>query len=86
RDDFNDERNYRYRGSYTFPALFEKVDVSPSVSAAVKDTMKQKGTRGNETNLAPGVAMTRPFSRQFDGTLEYTWTKNYSLSKDVYQY
>jgi tetratricopeptide (TPR) repeat protein len=86
RDDFNDERNYRYRGSYSFSEVIEKIDVTPSVSLAVKDTMKQKGTRGNETNLAPGVSLTRPFSKHVDGTLEYTWTKNFSLSKDVYQY
>ncbi|MGZ3656880.1 MAG: tetratricopeptide repeat protein [Bdellovibrionota bacterium] len=86
RDDTNDERNYKYRGSMNFAAVIEKIDITPAVSVGVKDTMKQKGTRGNETNLAPNVALTRPFTKQLDGTLEYTWTKNFSKSKDVYQY
>jgi tetratricopeptide (TPR) repeat protein len=86
RDDTNDERNYRYRGSVTFSQVLEKVDVSPSVSIALKDTMKQKGTRGNETNFAPNLSLTRAFGKSLDGTLEYTWTKNWSKSKDTYQY
>lgn len=86
RDDNNDERNYRYRGSLNFSQVFEKVDVSPSFSMFVKDTMKQKGTRGNETNIAPNIALNRGLGKNLDGVLEYTWTKNFSLSKNVYQY
>lgn len=86
RDDFNDERNYRFRTSMSFSEVIEKIDITGAVSTYVKDTMKQKGTRGNETNLAPNVALTRPFNKHLDGTLEYTWTKNFSLSKDLYQY
>jgi hypothetical protein len=86
RDDFNDERNYRFRTSMNFSQVIEKIDVTAAIGMYVKDTMKQKGTRGNETNLAPNVALTRPFSKHIDGMLEYTWTKNFSLSKDVYEY
>jgi hypothetical protein len=86
RDDVTDERNYKYRASVTFTRAIEKIDVTPSLSVGVKDTMKQKGTRGNETNLSPSVALTRSLGQKLDGTFEYTWTKNFSESKDLYQY
>ena len=86
RDDSNDERNYRYRGSMSFSRVVEKIDATPSLSLFVKDTMLQKGTRGNELNLAPDLTLNRALGKNWDGTLEYTWTKNWSKSKDVYQY
>ena len=86
RDDVNDERNYKCRSSMTFSQVIEKIDLTPAVSVGVKDTMKQKGTRGNETNLSPNIALARPFTKHLDGTLEYTWTKNFSKSRDVFQY
>lgn len=86
RDDINDERNYKYRGSMSFSQAIEKIDITPSFSIAWKDTMKQSPTRGTEVNIAPNLALNRPFGKSMDGTLEYTWTKNLSKSKDVYQY
>jgi tetratricopeptide (TPR) repeat protein len=86
RNNFWDERNYRYRGSMTFSKAFEKVDVTPSVSMFVKDTMLQQGTRGDELNLAPSIAFNRPLSKKLESTLDFTYTKNFSKSKDEYQY
>lgn len=86
RDDVNDEKNYKYRGSISFSQLFEKVDVTPAFAIAWKDTMKQSPVRGTETNVAPSVALNRALGKHLDGTLEYTFTKNWSKSKDTYQY
>ncbi len=86
RDDQNDERNYKYRGSIAFTQLIEKIDVTPAFAIGLKDTMKQRITRGNETNISPSVALNRPLGKHVDGTLEYTYTKNISKSLDTYQY
>lgn len=86
RDDVNDERNYKYRGSVTFSRFIEKVDFTPSFSYSLKDTMKQKGSRGNETNLAPALGFTRAMTKKIDANLDYTFTKNISKSLDSYLY
>jgi hypothetical protein len=48
--------------------------------------MKQKGTRGNELLVNPSFVLSRGLGRRFDGTFEYSYSKNYSKSKDLYQY
>jgi tetratricopeptide (TPR) repeat protein len=85
RDDVNDERNYKLRHSVLLPKLFEKVDVTPSLSLTLKDTMKQKGLRGNELLVNPAVTLARDFG-PIEGNFDYSYSKNYSKSKDQYQY
>lgn len=85
RNDVNDEKNYKIRSSVTFTKLFEKVDVTPSISYSIKDTMKQKGTRGNERNVNPSLALGRDIG-PFDTSLEYAYTNNQSLDARNYEY
>ncbi len=85
RNDFNDERNYKWRQSATLTDLFEKVDITPTASLTIKDTMKQKGSRGNEWLVNGSLEGSRDFGG-IEGSLEYAYTKNYSKSKDQYQY
>lgn len=86
RDDFNDEINYKLSQNITFPKLFEKVDFSPSLSMTIKDTLKQKGSRGNEFLLNPSFGLSREILAALDGTFDYAFSKNYSKAKDTYQY
>jgi len=86
RNDFNDERNYKLRSSITFPKFIEKVDFTPSVSLTLKDTMKQKGSRGNELMINPSLAFNREITSRIDGTFDYAYTKNFSSDKSSYQY
>lgn len=86
RDDFNDESNFKLRHSVTFSKFFEKVDFTPSLSMTFKDTMKQKGTRGNEFTLNPTFVFNRELATNLDGTLDYGYTKNWSKDKRNYQY
>lgn len=85
RDDVNDERNYKLRHAVMIPKLFKEVDVTPSLSLTLKDTMKQKGTRGNELLVNPAVSLGRDFG-PIEGNFDYSYSKNYSKSKDQYQY
>lgn len=86
RNDYNDEKNYKVRSMVTLTKLFEKVDVTPSLGITWKDTMKQAITRGTEVLVNPSASLTREFGRRLDGTFEYAFSKNYSKSKDLYQY
>jgi hypothetical protein len=86
RNDFNDERNYKLRHSVTLTKLIAKIDVTPSLSFTLKDTMKQKGTRGNELLFNPNLSLSREIIPELDGTFEYSYSKNYSKAKDTYQY
>lgn len=86
RDDTNDERNYKIRLSTTFSKAFEKVDVTPTLAIGLKDTMKQRGGRGNELNLNPSLAFNRPLTSAIDGTLDYAYTRNYSKDERNFQY
>ncbi len=86
RDDTNDERNYKLAHSVTLLKLFEKVDVTPSLTLNLKDTMKQKNTRGNELLINPSVGLTREFANRLDGSFDYSYSKNQSKSKTLYQY
>ena len=86
RDDSNDERNFKLRHSVTFSRLIEKIDVIPSFSVSVKDTLMQKAARGNETMLNPSLAINRELSERVDCGFEYAYTKNYSLAEQTYKY
>jgi Tfp pilus assembly protein PilF len=86
RNDFNDERNYKVRHNVTLTNLFWKVDVTPSLSVNLKDTMKQRETRGNEVLVNPSLAFSRPLGGGLDSSLEYAFSKNFSRSKELYQY
>lgn len=85
RNDVNDEKNYKISSSVTFTKLFEKIDVTPSFSFSVKDTMKQKGTRGNEKNFNPALGFAREFG-SFDTGFDYAYTRNTSLDTQTYEY
>lgn len=86
RDDVNDERNFKLRNSVTFTKFIEKIDFSPALALSFKDTMKQKGARGNEFTLNPSLGFTRELLKRLDGALDLTYTKNYSKDKRNYQY
>lgn len=86
RNDFNDERNFKLRHSVTLTKLFEKVDVTPTLSVTMKDTMKQKGSRGNELLVNPSVVFARDLLPKVDSSFEYSYSKNYSKAKTTYQY
>lgn len=86
RDDVNDERNYKLRTNTTIQKFFEKVDFTPSLSFTLKDTLKQKGTRGNELLVNPSLGFSRQFGRNIEGNLEYAYSKNYSEDKVNYHY
>jgi tetratricopeptide (TPR) repeat protein len=86
RNDFNDEKNYKLRHNVTIPNAFEKVGVTPSLSITMKDTMKQKGNRGNELLINPSVSLSRDLIENLDSTFEYSFSKNYSKDKLNYQY
>ncbi len=86
RNDFNDESNFKLRNSITFTRFFEKVDFTPTLALSFKDTMKQKGTRGNEFTFNPSIAFSRELVKRLDGTLDYGYTKNWSKDKRNYQY
>lgn len=86
RDDINDEKNYKFRQSATLTKLFERVDVTPGYSVTLKDTMKQKGARGNELLINPSVELARTFLEWIDGSFEYSFSKNLSKAKTQYQY
>lgn len=86
RDDINDESNYRLRHVVTFPKLFWKMDFTPSLAFNLKDTMKQKGTRGNEFLVNPSALLSREFAKNWEGNFEYAFSRNFSKSKDQYQY
>lgn len=86
RDDVNDETNYRLRHVVTFPKLFWQMDFTPSLAFQLKDTMKQKGTRGNEFLVNPSASLSREFAKNWEGNFEYAFSRNFSKSKDQYQY
>jgi hypothetical protein len=86
RNDFNDEKTYRLRQSMAFRELFPKIDLNVSFTTALKDTMKQKGARGNELLLNPTLSLTRSIGNNLEGTLEYGYSKNISKDKRNYQY
>ena len=86
RDDSNDEKNYKMRHGITLTNMIKNVDLTTNLSYAIKDTMKQKGSRGNEININPSVELSHEFNAQFSGSLEYAYTRNYSRSKSQYQY
>jgi hypothetical protein len=86
RNDFNDERNYKLKHNVTFSKLFWKLDFTPSLSLAIKDTLKQKGSRGNEVLFNPSFSLMKELSRKLEGNFEYAYSKNYSKSKTSYQY
>ncbi|RZA06503.1 MAG: hypothetical protein EOP11_10240 [Proteobacteria bacterium] len=86
RDDQYDETNYRLRQAVSFPRLFERVDFLPSLSLQAKDTMKQSYFRGTEILINPAILFTRPFAKQFEASLEYGFSKNFSKSDDQFQY
>ncbi len=70
----------------TFSRLWEKIDATPTLAASLKDTLKQKGARGNELTLNPSLAFNRPLTEKIDGTFDYGYTKNYSKDEANYQY
>jgi tetratricopeptide (TPR) repeat protein len=86
RDDINDEKNFKLRNSVTFANFWEKIDFTPALALTFKDTMKQKGGRGNEFTLNPSLGFTREILKRLDGALDFTYTKNYSKDKRNYQY
>lgn len=86
RDDVNDESNYKLRNSVTFSKFWMDIDFTPTLALSFKDTMKQKGARGNEFTLNPSIAFTKELVKRLDGTLDYGYTKNYSKDKRNYQY
>lgn len=86
RNDFNDEKNYKLRHNVTIPNAFEKVSFTPSFSLTLKDTMKQKGNRGNELLINPSFSFNRDLIGKLDGTFEYSISKNYSKDDRNYQY
>jgi len=86
RDDVNDERNYKLRVSTTYSKFFEEVDFTPTIALSLKDTMKQRGGRGNEFSFNPSIAFNRPLSKKIDGTLDYAYTRNLSQDKANFQY
>lgn len=86
RDDINDEKNYKFRQSVALTRLIEKVDITPGYSITMKDTMKQKGSRGNEILVNPSVEIARNFVEWLDTSLEYAYSRNFSKSKTQYQY
>lgn len=86
RDDFNDETNFKLRHSVTFSKFIEKIDLTTALAMTFKDTMKQKGQRGNEFTLNPSIAFNRELLKRFDGTFDYGYTKNWSKDKRNYQY
>lgn len=86
RNDANDEKNYKIRSSVTFPNIAPKLDLSTSASLNMKDTMKQRGSRGTEFTFNPIFTLSKTFSEKQSYDLEYGFTKNWSKSKDSYQY
>jgi hypothetical protein len=86
RDDLNDEKNYKFRQSVSLNRLFEKVDVTPGLTFNLKDTMRQKGARGNELLINPSLELARNFVEWLDTSLSYAYSKNLSKSKTAFQY
>lgn len=86
RNDFNDEKNYKLRHNVTLPNAFEKVSMTPSFSVTMKDTMKQKGTRGNEWLVNPSISLSRDLLPKLDANFEYSFSKNFSKDEVSYQY
>lgn len=86
RDAEFDETNYRLRQAVAFPRLFEKVDVLPSLNLQLKDTMRQSYFRGTEFLFNPSISLLRPFAKNLEGSLEYSFSKNFSKSDDLFQY
>lgn len=86
RNDVNDERNYKLKSNITYQKLFWKLDMTPSLSLNLKDTMKQKGSRGNEILFNPSVNFMRELGQKVESNFEYAYSKNYSKAKTTYQY
>lgn len=86
RSKINDEKNYKYSTSITFPELWQKITVTPSFSLTVKDTVNQKRTRGWEQTLMPALNLNRRFFKGGNVDIDYTLTRNRSKDKASYQY
>ncbi|MCO5142498.1 MAG: hypothetical protein M9962_05350 [Oligoflexia bacterium] len=86
RNDVNDEKNYKYKQSMAMTDLWKKITFTPSLTLNLKDTMKQKGSRGNEFLVNPSLNFSKDLFKNFSGDLEYAFSKNYSKAKDTYKY
>lgn len=86
RNDVNDEANLKFRSSMEFTDAWGQVDLTPSLTWALKDTMKQKGTRGVEVLLNPAITADYDWNEQLSASLAYGFTKNISRAKTTYQY
>jgi hypothetical protein len=86
RDDTNDEKNYKLRSSISLTHLIEKIDVNPSLTIGIKDTVKQRPTRGIEKLINPAVGLSRELFSHLDGTFDYSFTRNISHATATYQY
>lgn len=86
QDDFYDEKNYKLSSSTNFKDAMGKWDLNPSLAVSIKDTMKQKGSRGNEVTLNPSLETTRDISKIIDLSIKYAYTRTWSRDTASYQY
>ena len=86
RDAEFDETNYRLREAVAIPRIVEKIDMLPSLNLQAKDTMKQAYFRGTEILVNPSISFVRLFAKGLEGSLEYSYSKNFSKSDDLFQY